>query len=84
MKTASLEKDRLEIKQRAVAKLRNEMKLEHKTVFFEPWINPIDQTLYYVYNYRYFEDCRKNQNWSDCADIFSPKIPSRERIVVLS
>jgi len=42
MKQAAIEKDRLEVKQRAVRKLKEEMSLEHKPVFFDPWKNPSD------------------------------------------
>lgn len=42
MKLASSEKDRLEQKQRLVRKIKEELKIEHKPVFFEPWENPND------------------------------------------
>jgi len=42
MKLAAKEKDRLEVKQRAVRKLKEDLKLEHKPTFFDPWMNPSD------------------------------------------
>jgi len=80
MRMSGAEKDRLEIKQRFIAKTRNQLKLAYKPVFFEHWVNPIDRELYYVYNFTYFEHCRKNQDWSDLGDIFSEKMPTREEI----
>ena len=70
MKTASEEKDRLEQKQRAVRKIREELNIEHKPLFFEKWDNPFDGQLYYVYNYKYFEHNRPVQDWKKCPDIF--------------
>ena len=81
MKAASIEKDRLEVKQRAVRRLREELGLSHKTVFFDPWNNPSDGLTYFVYNNRYFEHCRKFQDWHECPDIFSTEIPTKDRII---
>ncbi|MFO0118109.1 MAG: hypothetical protein ACK521_11030 [bacterium] len=42
MKLASIEKDRLEQKQRAVRRMKEEHHIEHKAAFFEEWKNPYD------------------------------------------
>ena len=78
MKLAQAEKDRLEDKQRAVRKIKEELRIEHKALFFEPWENPHDGQTYFVYNNKYFEHCRKNQDWSICPDIFSDQKPNKE------
>jgi len=59
MKQASIEKDRLEVKQRAVRKLKIDLKLEHKPTFFDPWMNPSDGQVYFLYNNKYYEHCRR-------------------------
>ena len=71
MKLASIEKERLEQKQRVVRRIKEEHHIEHKAAFFEQWKNPYDDQVYFVYNNRYFEHARKNQDWSMCPDIFS-------------
>ena len=40
-------------------------------MYFEPFENPIDKQTYYKYNNKYFETNRKDQEWSDCPDLFS-------------
>ena len=60
MKLAGDHKDFLEQKQRAVRKYREENKLEHKAAYFEPWENPMDNQVYYMYNNKYFEHNRPN------------------------
>jgi len=64
--------------------VRQELKLEHKPVFFDPWLNPSDGNIYFVYNNKYFEHCRKTQDWHECPDIFSEEVPSQERIIETS
>lgn len=83
MKLASAEKDRLEQKQRALRKMKEELHLEHKPAFFVPWENPYDNQTYYVYNGEYFEHCRKNQDWDRCPDIFSEEPPTQEKLLEL-
>lgn len=80
MQTASTEKDRLEQKQRVVRKLKEEMKMEHEPMFFKPWDNPFDGQLYFVYNHKYFEHNRPNQDWKDSPDIFSSEDVTKESI----
>ncbi len=58
-KLAASEKHRLEEKQRAVRKYMEQNKLNHKTKYFEEWLNPDDpETTYYKYNDLYFEKDR--------------------------
>ena len=57
-------------------KLKEELKIEHKAIFFEPWQNPYDKQMYYRYNNKYFEHSRKNQDWSECPDLFSEQVPT--------
>lgn len=78
LKLASSEKERLEQKQRAVRRMREELHIEHKPVFFEPWECPHDGQTYHVYNYKYFEHCRPQQDWKNCPDIFSDELPTED------
>jgi hypothetical protein len=56
--------------------LREELHIEHKAVFFEEWENPFDNQVYFVYNNKYFEQCRPKQDWKMCPDIFRESIPT--------
>ena len=60
MKSAADHKDFIEQKQRAVRKYREENNIEHHAIFFEPWENPADGQIYYMYNRKYFEHNRPN------------------------
>ena len=60
MKSAADHKDFIEQKQRAVRKYREENNIEHHAIFFEPWENPADGQIYYMYNRKYFEQNRPN------------------------
>ena len=55
-----------------------EKHLEHKPIFFDAWENPYDNQTYYIYNNKYFEHCRKNQDWKECPDIFSNDLPTKD------
>jgi hypothetical protein len=80
LKLAAQEKDRLETKQRAVRKMREDMHLEHRPAFFKEWENPYDNQVYFVYNGKYFEHCRPKQDWKMCPDIFSETLPTEEQL----
>ena len=80
MKLAAKEKDKLEVKQRAVRKLMEDNKIPYKPTFFEPWENPYDGKLYHIYNGKYFEHCRVKKDWHECPDIFSDQLPSIEAL----
>ena len=73
---AASEKDRLETKQRAVRKYKEKNKIEHKPAYFEEWHNPEDDQIYFRYNHKYFEEDRKNRDWSKLPDLFSEHIPT--------
>ena len=45
--------------------------IEHKAAYFEPWENPADGQLYYMYNKKYFEVNRPSKNWSASPDLFT-------------
>jgi len=74
MKTAEVEKDRLEWKQRAVRKYNELNKIEHQAAYFDTWENPADKQVYYVYNKKYFEEDRKEQSWGRLIDLFSEQM----------
>jgi hypothetical protein len=63
-----------------VRKLKEELHIPHKAVFFQPWENPYDGQTYYVYNGKYFEHNRKVQDWKECPDIFSEHVPTAEEL----
>ena len=71
MKAAVDYKDFLEKKQRAVRMFREEHGIEYKAAYFEPWENPNDGQVYYLYNRKYFEHNRVNKDWSESPDLFS-------------
>lgn len=50
--------------------------MEHRPMFFEKWDNPFDNQVYYVYNGKYFEHNRPNQDWKKCPDIFGYNEPT--------
>lgn len=74
MRTAAYEKDRLENRQRAVRKLREAKKEEFAPSYFEVWKNPHDGQDYWIYNKKYFEKDRPEQNWKHLPDIFSSAV----------
>jgi hypothetical protein len=74
MEIATMCKDHLESKQRAVRKHNETKKIEHKCSYFDTWDNPTDKQTYWVYNGKYFESDRPKQNWSRLPDIFSNNI----------
>ena len=48
----------------------------HKPVYFDEWENPDDPgKVYYRYNGKYFEQDRKNKDWSRLPDIYTDKLP---------
>lgn len=57
---AGSEKDRLEIKQRKVRKWKENNNIEHNPVYFVEELNDLDGQIYWKYNYKYFEQDRKN------------------------
>ena len=71
MKAAGDHKDFLEQKQRAVRKYREENKIEHRAAYFDPWENPADGQVYYMYNRKYFEHNRPRKDWSESPDLFT-------------
>ena len=76
MKAAADHKEFLEQKQRAVRKYKEENKIEHQAAYFEPWENPADGQVYYMYNNKYFEQNRPNQEWSQSPDLFTENCPA--------
>ena len=68
---AATEKERLEGKQRRVRKYKEANKMEHKPAYFEPKHIEQDDQIYFVYTQNYFEQDRKNQDWSRLPDLFS-------------
>ncbi|TNV78467.1 hypothetical protein FGO68_gene12858 [Halteria grandinella] len=78
---ASKEKHRLEEKQRAVRKYMEANGLKHEPKYFERWIprgtvpDKLGNIQYqYRYNGKYFEQDRKERNWSRLPDLFSDKL----------
>jgi len=53
-----------------VRKYRETNNIEHRALFFEPWENPVDSQIYYMYNRKYFETHRPNKDWSESPDLF--------------
>ena len=76
MKTAAIEKEKLENLQRAVRKWREHEGTSHTPRYFTQWLNPSDNQQYWVYNKKYFEVDRKNQTWEGCEDIFAETTPA--------
>jgi oxysterol-binding protein 1 len=73
---AAREKDRLEQKQRAVRKWREDTKTEHVPAYFKQWKNPHDgDKEYWVYNHEYWGRDRKNLDWSRLPDLFTEAMP---------
>ena len=72
---AAKEKDRLEIKQRRARKQKEAQGQAHTPAYFEEVLNPADNQTYFKYNYKYFEEDRKNKEWSRLPDLFSEKMP---------
>jgi hypothetical protein len=64
-------KDILETKQRAVKKYMDKTKTEHVPAYFVKKYNEIDQKDYWIYNEKYWEEDRPQQNWERLPDIFS-------------
>lgn len=60
MKTAAVEKDRLENRQRTFRKYNEAQKIEHKPRYFHKVRNERDDIDYWRYNNLYFEKDRKN------------------------
>ena len=52
-------------------KFREINNVEHKALFFEPWENPVDGQVYYMYNRKYFEHNRPNKEWTESPDLFT-------------
>lgn len=75
MKAGAYEKNRLEEKQRIIRKYNEKFNIEHKPVYFEEWKNPEDDQIYYRYNGTYFEQDRKNQDWTRLPDLYSEILP---------
>lgn len=68
---AQNEKARLEHKQRVLRKHREENHIEHHPVYFEEFLNPEDNQIYWKYTYKYFEIDRPANNWAALPDLFS-------------
>jgi hypothetical protein len=76
-KLAHAEKLRLEEKQRTVRKYKEKNKIEHKTAYFEPYVNDDDGGIIdYYYTGEYFEKDRKEKDWSRLPDIYGTDLPS--------
>lgn len=78
MINAGKEKDRLEVKQRKVRKWRETLNMEYQPAYFVQELNPEDGQMYWKYNFKYFEQDRKNQDWSRLPDLFTDKLPFEE------
>jgi hypothetical protein len=76
LKLAAEVKNMLEEKQRAVRRYNEKHNIEHKPVYFDKWENPDHPgEVYYKYNGTYFEQDRKNLDWTRCPDIYSDQLP---------
>ena len=75
MKTAALEKDRLENRQRSFRKFNEARDYHPEPKYFTKWRNPSDNLEYFVYNDMYFEHDRPKQDWSRLPDIYSDNYP---------
>lgn len=75
MKTAAYEKDRLENRQRTFRKYNEAIKKEHEPRYFVKVRNERDNIDYWRYNNLYFEQDRKNQDWSHSPKIFDLEFP---------
>lgn len=71
MKAAGEHKDFIEQKQRAVRKYKEVNNIEHRAAYFEPWENPADGQVYYMYNRKYFEVNRPSKDWRESPDLFT-------------
>ena len=71
MKTAALEKERLENRQRTFRKYNEALGKHHEPRYFTKYRNLNDDQDYWKYNNLYFEKDRLNQDWSSLPDIFS-------------
>eukprot|EP00163_Fabomonas_tropica_P007898 TRINITY_DN17539_c0_g2_i1.p1 TRINITY_DN17539_c0_g2~~TRINITY_DN17539_c0_g2_i1.p1 ORF type:complete len:765 (-),score=225.59 TRINITY_DN17539_c0_g2_i1:117-2411(-) len=69
LKTATVEKVRLEEKQRAARRLREKNGEAWRPRWFEKRVDPDSQTEGWVYTGKYFE-VRETQKWDDCPDIW--------------
>lgn len=67
---ASIEKERLENKQRRARKLREESQIVYKPNYFQETIDQETQEVYYKYIRDYWKD-REESNWEHLADLFS-------------
>lgn len=66
---ANQEKHRLEERQRAMRKKREQEGIESKPAYFEGYIDPITGVQEFKYINDYWED-KKNKNWSHLPDLF--------------
>ena len=66
---AASEKNRLEEKQRFSRKLKEEMQIIHKPLWFSEVDDEIGDAKAYKFNGLYFEK-RKRLDWSECPDLF--------------
>ena len=72
IKEAVVLKEKLENKQRTFIKYMDKNNIEYKPKYFEEFKNPYhNNETYYRYNGRYWDDDRKNRNWSRLPDIFN-------------
>jgi hypothetical protein len=53
--------------------------VEPKPRYFEPVHNANDNQTYWRYKQNYWEEDRKNQDWSQAYDIFSTEMPEEVR-----
>ena len=72
MTEAASEKNRLEVKQRAVRKMRQERGFVPVPFYFEKVTDGSNFT--YVFNGKYWKD-REEKNWSHLPDLFSDQLP---------
>ena len=68
---AAQEKLRLEEKQRAARKVRENSNIEWRPSYFKEYTNNEDGKTYYIYNGNYWEKDRREHNWERLPDIFS-------------
>ena len=73
---ATIEKNRLEEKQRAVRRYNEKFNVPHKTAYFDEWVNPDDDNqVYFRYNGKYWDEDWKKKDWSRLPDLYSDKLP---------
>ena len=83
MTLADEEKNRLENRQRAFRKYHASKEVEPEPRYFEKWDNPSDKQMYWRYKGNYWEDDRKNKDWSKSYDLYSHEFPEEVKPFII-